>query len=95
MEKITEKIPATLHLNLSQKLIDIVLGSQDKNAVPSELAKKIIYLWRQEQLATPTGIYSLSDAAIRVDAQATFAIYDELGLKELVADLKSLVSEGS
>jgi hypothetical protein len=95
MEKVTEKIPATLHENLSQKLIDVVLGSQDKNAVPPELAKKIIYLWRQDQLATPTGIYSLTDAAVKVDAKTTYAIYDELGLKEIVAGLRSFVSESN
>ena len=45
MEAIVEGIPNSLHGDLSKKLVNIVLGTQDKNAVPAGLAKKIIYLW--------------------------------------------------
>jgi len=90
MEAVVEGIPNSLHGDLSKKLVDIVLSTQDKNAVPAELAKKIIYLWRQEQMASLTGILSLLEASVMVDAEATYSVLDELGLQETTAVLKTL-----
>ena len=89
METTIEGIPNSLLDDLSKKLISIVLGSKDKNAVPTELAKKIIYLWRQEQLASKTGVTALLEGSIRVDAEATFQLLDELGLKEVSVILRN------
>jgi hypothetical protein len=55
------------------------------------LAKKIIYLWRQDQLATKTGIEALIEGAIKVDASMTFQLLDELGLAEVSIALKTFV----
>jgi len=90
VEAVVEGIPNSLHGDLSKKLIDIVLSTQDKNAVPAELAKKIIYLWRQEQIASLTGILSLLEASVMVDAEATYSVLDELGLQETTSVLKTL-----
>jgi len=90
MENLVEGIPSSLHGDLSKKLIGVVLGTQDKDAIPTELAKKIIYLWRQDQLATPTGLMALLEGAEMVDAEASYSILDELGLKEVSITLKSL-----
>jgi len=90
VEAVVEGIPNSLHGDLSKKLIDIVLSTQDKNAVPAELAKKIIYLWRQEQIASLTGILSLLEASVMVDAEATYSVLDELGLQETISVLKTL-----
>jgi hypothetical protein len=70
-------------------LISIVLNAEKKNVVPSDLAKKIIYLWRQEQLATPIGIASLLDAAMMVSNTKTIEVMDELGLNEISISLKN------
>jgi hypothetical protein len=53
------------------------------------LAKKIIYLWRQDQLATRTGIEALIEGAIKVDASMTFQLLDELGLEEVSVALQA------
>ena len=90
MENIVEGIPTSLYGNLSKKLINLVLGTKDKNAVPADLAKKIIYLWRQDQLASPTGIKTLLEAAVMVDAEATHSTLEELGLQEVVTTLRSI-----
>jgi len=82
MEKIVQGIPASLHGDLSKKLVAIVLGATDKDAVPTELAKKIIYLWRQDQLASSTGIRTILEAAVMVDVDKTHRILDELGLQQ-------------
>jgi len=90
MDEAVESIPASLRGDLSKKLVAIVLGTQDKNIIPTELAKKIIYLWRQDQLATITGIQALLEGALMVNADATYQLLDELGLQEVVVALKNL-----
>lgn len=88
MEKVVEGIPASLMSDLSKKLVNIVLGTKDKNAVPAELAKKVIYLWRQDQLASPTGVMTLLEAAVMADSGITYTTLDELGLQKVSATLK-------
>ena len=90
MEPTLERIPSSLHGDLSKKLIEIVLNTKDKNAIPTELAKKVIYLWRQDQLATKTGIEALIEGAIKVDSSMTFQLLDELGLQEVSIALQTL-----
>jgi hypothetical protein len=90
MENISEKIPLSLHENLSQQMIDIIIGAEKKSAVPTDLAKKIIYLWRQDQLATPTGISTLLEASMIVSTTKTFKVIDELGLNEITVALRNL-----
>ena len=90
MESVVEGIPNSLYEDLSKKLVGLVLGTQDKDAVPTDLAKKIIYLWRQDQLASPAGLVALLDAAVMVDSEVTYSALDKLGLQEVVASLKKL-----
>jgi len=89
METVIDRIPSSLHRDLSQKLVDIVLGSKERDAVPVDLAKKIIYLWRQDQLASNAGIKTLLEAAQLVDVQSTVKLLEEHGLKELAILLKN------
>jgi hypothetical protein len=89
MESVVEGIPNSLYGDLSKRLVNIVLGTKDKNAVPAELAKKIIYLWRQDQLASPTGIMTLLEAAMIVDVDETYRCLDDLGLQEVTVALKN------
>ena len=90
VESLVESIPSSLHGDLSKKLVGVVLGTQDKDAIPTELAKKIIYLWRQDQLATPTGLMALLEAAAMIDVEVSCSILDELGLQEVTIALRSL-----
>ena len=90
MESIVERIPNSLHGDLSNKLVEIVLGTKERNVIPTEMAKKIIYLWRQDQLASPTGVEALLEAAVMVDVEATHSILDQLGLQEVTVALRNL-----
>jgi len=83
MENVVESIPMSLRGEISKKLIEIVLGAHGKSTISTELAKKIIYLWRQDQLTTPTGLMALFEAAVSVDTGVTFAAFDELGLHQV------------
>jgi len=84
------KIPVSLYKNLSEKLISIILDSEDRDAISSESTKKIIYLWRQDQLASPTGIMTLLSAGIKVNQSAVEKILDNLGLEGITVSLSSL-----
>ena len=90
MNTVVESVPASLYGDLSKKLVSLVLGTTDKDAIPSDLAKKIIYLWRQDQLASRTGIQTLLEAAHMADPEGTYTLLNELGLKELTVALKNL-----
>jgi len=84
------KVPVSLYKTLSDKLVSIILDSDDRDAVSTEMTKKIIYLWRQDQLASPTGIETLIRAAATVDSLAVSKVMDDLGLKELTVAVKNL-----
>jgi hypothetical protein len=83
-------IPKSLHKTLSEKLVSLILDSDDKSAISSESTKKIIYLWRQDQLASPTGIETLLRAGILVNGESVEKILDELGLLEVVTEVRTL-----
>lgn len=84
------KVPVSLYKTLSEQLVSIILDSEDRDAISSESTKKIIYLWRQDQLASPTGIETLLDAGIKVDQSAVEKILDNLGLHEVAVSISSL-----
>ena len=83
-------IPVSLHKKLSEKLVSIILGSEDRDAISAEETKKIIYLWRQDQLASPTGIETLLTAGVKVDSIAINKILDDLGLEEVIVEVRAL-----
>jgi hypothetical protein len=88
MEEVFDKIPVSLHEKLSNELVTVILATEEKNSFTSNVAKKIIYLWRQDQLSTPAGIRILLDAAVRANSGETYMILDELGLEEVKATIK-------
>ncbi len=83
-------VPVSLYKTLSDKLVSIILDSEDRDAVSADTTKKIIYLWRQDMLASPTGIEALVKAAIQVDSTAVVKVMDDLGLQELTVVVKNL-----
>ena len=84
------KIPVSLYKSLSDKLVSVILDSDDRDAISTEETKKIIYLWRQDQLASPTGIETLLTAGVKVDQTAVGKILDDLGLQEVAIAVKAL-----
>ena len=84
------KVPVSLYKTLSEQLVSIILDSEDRDAISSESTKKIIYLWRQDQLASPTGIETLLSAGMNVDQSAVEKILDNLGLQEVTIEARAL-----
>jgi hypothetical protein len=83
-------IPVSLYKNLSDKLISVILDSEDRDAISTVDTKKIIYLWRQDQLASPTGLETLLQAGVKVDQSAVEQILEDLGLQEIAVAVKAL-----
>ena len=84
-----KNVPVSLYKTLSDKLVSIILDSEDRDAVSAEMTKKIIYLWRQDMLASPTGIETLVEAAVQVDSTAVVKVMDDLGLQEFTVAVKN------
>jgi hypothetical protein len=84
------QIPVSLYKTLSDKLVSIILDGDNKDAISSETTKKIIYLWRQDQLASPVGIETLLTTAMKVDSSAVEAVLDNFGLHEVAIAVKAV-----
>lgn len=87
--EVMNKIPVSLYTNLSDKLVSVILDSDDRDAISTEETKKIIYLWRQDQLASPIGIETLLRAGSKIDQIAVERILDNLGLQEIAVAIRS------
>lgn len=83
-------IPVSLYKKLADKMVSIILDSEDRGAISAEETKKIIYLWRQDQLASPTGIETLLKAGMKVDQTAIEKVLDDLGLEEVIVEVRAL-----
>jgi len=88
LDRAVSEIPLSLRDVLAKRLVEIILGTSERDAVPVELAKRIIYLWRQDQLESDAGIKTLLEASVIVDAEATAGVLRELGLQEIYAVLR-------
>ena len=81
-------IPVSLYGIVSKRLIEIVLGTEKTESIPTSLAKSILYLWQRDQLENEVGIEKLLEAAMFVESEKTLAFFQEVGLQELVISLK-------
>lgn len=90
MEEVVESIPVSLREKISDKLVSLILDAEKKDAISSDTAKKIIYLWRQDQLGTPAGLKTLLNAAATVNYEETYEILDDYGLEEIKVSLKTV-----
>ena len=77
---IIEKVKDEERNDLSEKLTDVILEAKEGAAVPSSLAKKILYSWQGDQLANEKGLKYLLKAAMKADEERSKAILDEMGL---------------
>jgi hypothetical protein len=77
---IIKKVKDEERNDLSEKLTDVILEAKEGASVPSSLAKKILYRWQGDQLASEKGLKYLLKAAMKADEERSKAILDEMGL---------------
>jgi hypothetical protein len=68
---------------IADKFMDVLLEASNGDAVPSSLAKTILYYWQRDQLASNAGLTTVMKAVMEADPAKAIAIIDELGLTEL------------
>lgn len=88
MEEVMKEVPVSLYGELSSRLSSIVLSAKDKDALPVDLVKTIIFLWRQDQLQSKAGVEALLKAAEIVSPEETSRVLSELGLKKVEIALR-------
>ncbi len=84
---VVDEIPTSLLKNFAKDLINIILSDATTDKVPVDLAKKIIYLWRQDSLASPDGVRALYEAAVLVNPETLSGIVRRYGLESLVVSI--------
>jgi hypothetical protein len=81
--EIMKEIPVSLYKELSARLSSIILRARDKDALPVDLVKTIIFLWRQDQLESSAGVEALLKAAEIVAPEETSRLLSELGIERV------------
>ncbi len=89
MEEALKDIPVSLYGELSAKLSSILLGASNKDALPIDLVKRIIFLWRQDQLNSKAGVEALLRAAEMLSPEEVSKLLNELGLQRVAKALRS------
>jgi len=79
-KEIIEKVKDEERNVFSVKLTDVLLEAKEGAAVPSSLAKKILYKWQGDQLASDEGLKYLLKAAMKADEERSKAILEEMDL---------------
>ena len=79
-KEIIEKVKDEERNVFSVKLTDVLLEAKEGAAVPSSLAKKILYKWQGDQLSGDEGLKYLLKAAMKADEERSKAILEEMDL---------------
>ena len=93
LENVARNIPASLWNEVSEKLVDIVLNSQNASKMPSELAKAILHHRQRGELNSEAGLRCLLKASMILEPEKTISLMEELGLSEIVAMLKEALQK--
>ena len=75
-------VPRTIREPFSERLIDILLES-DETEIPPSRAKTILHYFQRDQLDSEAGLTNLMKAAAEADPVNTAAVIDDFGLEEL------------
>ena len=79
-KEIIEKVKDEERNDLSIKLTDVLLEAEEGAAVPSSVAKAILYKWQGDELSSDEGLKYLLKGAMKADEERSKTILDEMGL---------------
>ncbi len=79
-KEIIKKVKDGERNDLSIKLTDVLLEAEGGAAVPSSVAKAILYKWQGDQLSSDEGLKYLLKGAMKADEERSKTILDEMGL---------------
>jgi hypothetical protein len=81
--ELVKSIPKPMRQPLSEKFMDILLEAKVTDAVPSSVAKTILYYWQRDQLASEAGLTTLFKTVFEADLEKAIAVIDDFGLEEI------------
>ncbi|UCH57861.1 MAG: hypothetical protein JSV18_02865 [Candidatus Bathyarchaeota archaeon] len=81
--ELVKTIPRTMREVLSNKLMDVLLEAKAGDAVPSSVAKTLLYYWQRDQLASEAGLTALLRAVVEADPVRSAAVIGDFGLEEI------------
>ncbi|MCW3989289.1 MAG: hypothetical protein NWE88_04355 [Candidatus Bathyarchaeota archaeon] len=79
-QDIIKKVKDEERNDLSVKLTDVLLEAKGGAAVPSSVAKAILYKWKGDELSSDEGLKYLLKGAMKADEERSKTILDEMGL---------------
>ena len=81
--ELVRSIPKPMRESLSEKFMDLLLEAKEADAVPSSVAKTILYYWQRDQLASEAGLTTLFKTVVEADPEKALGIIDDFGLEEI------------
>jgi hypothetical protein len=87
--EIAYKIPVSLQETLMSKLVDLILTSSNTSAMPSSLAKDILYNWHKNGLRGISALELILGASLKLEPVRTAEILKELGMADLASRLQA------
>ncbi len=88
VEDILKHIPQQAASPLHKTLIDIILKSKNAQALPPNLAKSLLNMYRADRLESPEGAKTLLEASILLEKEKTAEKLQELNLNDAAAKVK-------
>lgn len=87
-EELLGKVPSSLHQNLSEELVELLLKSSKTTELPSEFGRRFLQLASKDQLNTPEGLKLMAEAALKIDKEKVAKVLERIGLAELATAVK-------
>ena len=81
--ELVKSIPKPMRKPLSEKFMDILLEANITDAVPSSVAKTILYYWQRDQLDSEAGLTLLFKTVFEADLEKAIKVIDDFGLEEI------------
>ena len=78
--ELVKSIPKPMRKPLSEKFMDILLEANVTDAVPSSVAKTILYYWQRDQLDSEAGLTLLFRTVFEADLEKAIGVIDDFGL---------------
>lgn len=79
-KKLIKEVPPSIHGELSDRLVDILLEAKEGENVPSSKAKEILKMCKEDRLSTDDGLVVLIEAAKVADSNRVASVLDEFKL---------------
>jgi len=87
--ELVRSIPKPLWDPLSVKFMDILLEAKETDAIPSSVAKTILYYWQRDQLASEAGLITLFKTVVEANPERALGVIDDFGLEEIKLAISS------